>query len=111
MDLVEQENMDEAEQYLKRIFSQYDPDELDAVVLGCTHYVFLKKVARSLLPGHTAVIDGNYGTARQLKRVLEEKHLLRSEGEGCVELHTSGDDEIILPRMHRLMQKIREIDN
>ncbi|MBQ1860256.1 MAG: glutamate racemase [Clostridia bacterium] len=111
MDLVEQENMDEAEQYLKRIFSQYDPDELDAVVLGCTHYVFLKKMARSLLPGHTAVIDGNYGTARQLKRVLEEKHLLRSEGEGCVELHTSGDEEIILPRMHRLMQKIREIDN
>ncbi len=110
MDLVEQENMQAAEQYLKQIFSQYDPDELDAVVLGCTHYVFLKKIAKDLLPEHTAVVDGNLGTARQLKRVLEERGLLRTSGEGSLEFHTSGDESIIVPRMQRLMERMRNLE-
>ncbi|MBQ7455859.1 MAG: glutamate racemase [Clostridia bacterium] len=57
-----------------------------AVVLGCTHYVFLKGVIKSLLPPETRVLDGNEGTVRQLTRRLEREGLLAaslSAGERC----------------------------
>lgn len=50
-----------------------------AVVLGCTHYVFLKETIRSLLPADTLVLDGNEGAVRQLIRRLTQDDLLRRE--------------------------------
>lgn len=47
-----------------------------AVVLGCTHYVFLKRTIRSILPSETRVLDGNEGTVRQLERRLAQQGLL-----------------------------------
>lgn len=108
MELVEQEDMSGAEAYLHRIFDAYAPEQIDAVVLGCTHYVFLRQIACSILPQHTVVVDGNLGTARQLKRVLEERNLLRTKGEGSVSFSTSGDENIIIPRMMRLMERMCE---
>ena len=46
-----------------------------AVVLGCTHYTFLKPALRAYLPKHIALIDGNEGTARQLEKRLAQASL------------------------------------
>lgn len=70
MELVEHENFDGARAFLQEKLAAFDLEHVDAVVLGCTHYVFLRPVLRTLLPAHTAILDGNEGTARQLKRVL-----------------------------------------
>ena len=74
---------------------------MDAVVLGCTHYVFLKDMIRDLLPERIAITDGNAGTARQLKRVLAKADLLNDEGPGSVELETSGTQKDL-----ELMEKL-----
>lgn len=66
-----------------------------AVVLGCTHYVFLRDTIRSLLPESTLVLDGNEGTVRQLGRRLHQQELestLPTEGER-VRILTSGDEK------------------
>ena len=89
--------------YLKELFSRYPVDQVDAVVLGCTHYVFLKDMIRDLLPERIAITDGNAGTARQLRRVLDREGLLNDEGPGCVELETSGTEEQL-----ELMKKLME---
>ncbi len=102
MELVEQENWEAARAYLKEVFSLYDLKRVDAVVLGCTHYVFLKPMIRKMLPDHIAITEGSEGTARQLKRVLARNHLLREKGQGIVELETSGRPED-LEKMHRLL--------
>ena len=102
MELVEQENWPGAEDYLKATFAQYDLRKVDAVVLGCTHYVFLKEQIRNMLPGHIAITEGSLGTARQLKRVLARNRLLKESGEGRVELETSGSPED-LKKMERLL--------
>ena len=68
---------------------------MDAVVLGCTHYVFLKDMIREMLPERIAITDGNAGTARQLKRVLEREGLLNDESPGSVRLETSGAERDI----------------
>jgi glutamate racemase len=65
---------------------------VDAVVLGCTHYVFLKDMFREMLPERIAITDGNEGTARQLRRVLDRENLLNDEGPGSVTLQTSGGE-------------------
>ena len=93
MELVEAENTDGARKYLKELFSRYPEDRVDAVVLGCTHYVFLKDMIRELLPERIAITDGNAGTARQLRRVLERDGLLNREGPGEVTLETSGGEK------------------
>ena len=104
MELVENEDWDGAETYLKEVFAPYDLQMVDAVVLGCTHYVFLKDRIRRMLPEHIAITEGNEGTARQLKRVLAREHLLLEEGEGRVELETSGSAGD-LEKMKRLLER------
>ena len=106
MELVEREDHDAARRYLLELFSPYDLSQVDAVVLGCTHYVFLRPILAQLLPERTAVLDGNAGTARQLRRVLTERGLLSDQtGPGGVTLETSGDPERVLPVMRRLLER------
>lgn len=104
MELVEADDGEGALNYLKALFVQYDLDKVDAVVLGCTHYVFLKDMIRDLLPDHIAITDGNAGTARQLKRVLAQNGLLNQTGQGILELETSGTEKDLA-----LMQKLLNI--
>ena len=99
---MEQEDWHGAKAYLEEVFALYDLKKVDAVVLGCTHYVFLKDMIRRMLPEHIAITEGSEGTARQLKRVLARNHLLNESGEGLVELETSGSPED-LEKMRRLL--------
>ena len=104
MELVEREANEEARQYLLELFSPYDLTQVDAVVLGCTHYVFLRPIMKDILPPTVSVLDGNEGTARQLRRVLTAKGLLGG-GPGSVTLETSGDPAVVLPVMRRLLER------
>ena len=104
MDMVERGVVDgpEMDEYLAGVREKIGDVRVDAVVLGCTHYVFLRTAVERAFPG-AQVIDGNGGTARQLKRLLEERGLARGES-GCVgsvELITSGD-----PSEIELMRKL-----
>ena len=104
MELVEQENWEACRMYLRQVFAGYHMKRVDAVVLGCTHYVFLKGMIREMLPERIAITEGSDGTARQLRRVLARGRLLRGEGEGLVELETSGSPEDIA-KMQRLLNR------
>lgn len=71
-------------------FDHYDLDSIDAVVLGCTHFVFFRDYFRELLPDSAAIIDGNEGTVRHLHVVLESLGKLAPEdAAGGVELSNS----------------------
>jgi len=103
MELVEAEDYAGALRYLKDLFAGYPLEKVDAVVLGCTHYVFLKDMIRGLLPERIAITDGNAGTARQLRRVLAGNGLLNPDGPGRTELETSGTGRD-LDLMRRLLE-------
>lgn len=60
-------------------FDRYDLSTIDSVVLGCTHFVFYRDYFRELLPDTTAIIDGNEGTVRHLRVVLESLGKLAPE--------------------------------
>lgn len=80
--------------YLEKLFSSIETTHIGAVVLGCTHYIFVRKEIACFFPTGTMIIDGNEGTAKQVKRVLEINGLLApadpGDGQEPVEWFTSG---------------------
>lgn len=88
---------------LHGLLDEHLKKKTDAIVLGCTHYPLIREALAQVAPG-VPLIDGNLGTVRQLRRVLERDGLLCPPGEpGGYELHTTGDEAIYLPRMRLLM--------
>ena len=61
----------------------------DAVVLGCTHFPFLRDAIRAVIGEKPEIFDGADGTAKETKRRLSEAGLLRSASPGTVELTNS----------------------
>ncbi|MCR4622273.1 MAG: glutamate racemase [Clostridiales bacterium] len=74
----------------------------ESAVLGCTHYVFMKQAISKALGG-IPLYDGNEGTARQLKRVLEQRGLLSTRSVGSVKLCTSAQSDAVMETMSRLL--------
>ncbi len=63
----------------------------DAIVLGSTHYVFLKPLVAEIAGPNVSLIETGAAVARQLARVLDERGL-RADGKSGVErFWTSGD--------------------
>ena len=94
--LVEQGKIDDPEtrQLLEQILLPYK-GKLDALVLGCTHYPFVKKAVAEVLGPEVALLDGGEGTARQTRNCLASADLLR-DGEGNVQMENSLQDKAIL---------------
>ena len=104
MEYVEKEMLEgeEIRAYLADLFAPYREKQVDAVVLGCTHYVFLRRVIASFFPEGTPILDGNLGTARQLERRLSECGLRADASkQGSVDILSSGG-EAFVQRLWRL---------
>ena len=74
----------------------------DAVVLGCTHYPFLRGAIRAVVGDRPAIFDGADGTAKETKRRLTEAGLLRTGSPGKVELTNSRPT----PELMRLCEQL-----
>lgn len=72
----------ELETYLKKLLYPYLSGSVDAVVLGCTHYPFVKTTIEKIMGPGPHIIDGSAGTARELKRRLTEMDLLTDRRTG-----------------------------
>lgn len=105
VELVEQGKAEsaEAEQLLQKILAPY-LGKLDAIVLGCTHYPFVKAAVRKVLGDAVIIVDGGAGTARQTKRCLEERGWLR-EGQGSLQMENSSGRPELLKLAMELLQK------
>ncbi|MGN0076138.1 MAG: glutamate racemase, partial [Parafannyhessea sp.] len=89
---IEHGNLDASDLHdlLERLVGRYR-GEVDSVVLGCTHYPFVKRQIAGVL-GNVPFFDGARGTARRLRSLLEQADLLKPEGEdGSVTFMTSLD--------------------
>ena len=96
VELVEQgkAESEETEALLRQILAPY-LGQLDAIVLGCTHYPFVKDTVQKILGEQVKVLDGGAGTARQTRRLLEERGWLRS-GEGSLKMENSSGKQALL---------------
>ena len=73
----------------------------DGVVLGCTHYVYLKKTISEFY--NAPCFDGNEGTAKQLKKVLFSSKINYVEGAKNGNLTFLGNFKVVNAYMHKQM--------
>jgi glutamate racemase len=78
-------------QYLQPLLAQ----NADVLVLGCTHYPFLKPVIQQIVGPEVKVIDSGEAIARRLHSLLNH-HGLSAEGQrkGSVEFYSSAENGI-----------------
>ncbi|HBK43565.1 MULTISPECIES: glutamate racemase [unclassified Polynucleobacter] len=77
----------------------------DTLVLGCTHYPFLRKAIRKLLGDSINLIDTSDAVVRQLKRKLEAQGKQLNDGDqGSIQFISSKDAELLHQMAHELMQ-------
>jgi len=94
---------EEPERFFRGKLAPYPEGEIGAIVLGCTHFPFLKRAIRSVAPS-VPLFDGNARLIRTLSTALAERGLLAGRAEGSHALMTSSDDPAVLARMRMLME-------
>ena len=62
--------------FLYRLLKPYCEGRVDAIVLGCTHYPFVKDAIAEVMGNTVEFFDGGAGVARETRRRLMEKELL-----------------------------------
>lgn len=87
----------EVEQTIKACFSKFDLETIAAIVFGCTHLGFLEKSFHKIIGARIHIADGNQGTIRHLKNILDRKKLLTSHKKDTpsVEIYNSGGEDFI----------------
>ncbi|MEN0105292.1 MAG: glutamate racemase [Pseudomonas sp.] len=63
----------------------------DTLILGCTHYPFIKPLLLELVPPSVSLIDTGMAVARQLQRLLGERGLLADTPGLATRLWSSGN--------------------
>lgn len=80
----------ELESFLRELFADYLVHPVDCVVLGCTHYPFVRGMIQKVLGADVLIFDGGEGTAKETRRRLMECDLLNlSQERGFVALQNS----------------------
>lgn len=76
--IVESGKFEQAKPLLKKYLSPMVEAGVDNIVLGCTHYPFLKDMMREILPDSIKIIDSGYAAVQQTKFLIDNYNL-RSE--------------------------------
>ncbi|KHK64089.1 MULTISPECIES: glutamate racemase [Pseudomonas] len=85
----------------------------DTLILGCTHYPFLKPLLKEMVAADISLIDTGAAVARQLQRLLAERMLLAEGPASETQFWSSGDPahlRKILPMLWKSSGVVRSFD-
>lgn len=90
------------EQYIAPLLER----NADTLILGCTHYPFLQPLIADIVGPHISLIHTGPAVARQLHRVLNQKHLLAASGRmGQESFWTSGSPTALQAAVNKLWNR------
>jgi len=75
---------------------------VDTVVLGCTHYVFVRDAIQRALGPEVRLLDSGEAIARRTRQILSGAGALQEDGTGSFRLLTTGDAAEVAPIVQRL---------
>ena len=91
---------------LKKQVMPFLEEDIDYLVLGCTHYPYIIPQLKEILPGHVKIIDSGRAVARQTQAILEKNKLLtNSKVPGEVKIFTNADN------LYHLKQLVSDLPN
>ncbi|MCL5962709.1 MAG: glutamate racemase [Chloroflexi bacterium] len=105
VEMVERGQVDgpETESQLRRYIDPLLANQIDTLVLGCTHYPFLRDAIQAIVGEDIAVIDPAPAVARQVARVLESNGLTAARRRrGRTRFFTSGDERVLASQLSKL---------
>lgn len=80
------------ETYLEPMIKQ----NMDYLVLGCTHYPYLIPMLKELLPDNVKIIDSGLAVAKQTQAILLKQNLLNDSNiEPKIHLYSNGDISVL----------------
>ncbi|MBU5677095.1 glutamate racemase [Alkaliphilus sp. MSJ-5] len=106
----------EIEEYIKKVFLPYNLDEIGTIVLGCTHYVFIKDIIADIVGENISIVDGNLGTARHVKHLLENNGtLMPISEENCKEtkikvINSSNDIKMVSLSKKLIEERLKDLE-
>lgn len=87
-------NTHHSDKFIKSLHQQlynFKEQNIDCLVLGCTHYPYVAKQIQDFLTG-VKIIDSGFAVARQTKKVLNANNLLsKSKRENSVSIYSNAD--------------------
>lgn len=107
VELVEQGklNSSETETMLARYLKPLLDQKADIIVLGCTHYPFLKPMIENIVGNNITVMDTGEAVARQTARILSTNNLhTPNKQPGTEKMFTSGDKNLVEPVIQLLWE-------
>lgn len=83
VELIEENKIDTPEMcfLLQKYLTPMVQANVDYIVLGCTHYPYLRQMIESLIPENIIVMDSGRAVAQRVRHLLEEKNLFQKENE------------------------------
>jgi len=113
MEFVEEGDLDgpDLPGYFEEHLKPFLTPDTETIVLGCTHYPFIRDRLKEYLDNASIeIIDGSLGTARELKRRLKEAGLLKEgPGKGKITIENSSKNPAMKERS-RLLLKMSGIE-
>ncbi len=84
---------------------------IDCLVLGCTHYPYLIPVLKDILPQNITIIDSGEAVARQTKAILDRNNLLSTATHRPEYIfHTNANVEVLKDLINRNVAQVSYLD-
>lgn len=95
--LIESGNMhsDEMNRLLKEYLTPMVVQNIDHLVLGCTHYPYLIPQIKEIIPSHIKIIDSGEAVAKQTKHILEMNDLFNHSNEVTNTFYINSQPEVM----------------
>ena len=90
-----------AHKYLDRLKAE----EVDVLVLGCTHYPILKNAIGGVLGGEVHILNAGLETARVVKSMLESRGLMKGRGSGSCRYFVTDSPESFSENGSRFLEE------
>ncbi|RMD84758.1 MAG: glutamate racemase [Candidatus Dadabacteria bacterium] len=101
VDLVESGRWDgkDAVSEVAKTLQRYICDDIDTVVLGCTHFSFLSEMVYEIFEGTASVLDSSKEVAKALLDMLNGSVMKKSSGS----IFVTGDKNVFLKKARRVL--------
>jgi glutamate racemase len=104
-------NGEAIESYIEELFRGQELDRIESIVLGCTHFLYLREVLIKVLGHKIQIFDGNSGTVNRVIQILSELDIESREGIGGYSIENSESEEMVRLscQLYETYQKMKQI--
>ncbi|MBI9107583.1 MAG: glutamate racemase [Spirochaetales bacterium] len=95
--------------YIEEKLEKINLNEFETIVLGCTHFIFYRKLIKEIVGNSIKIIDGNNGTINQLEKIANLSNYKTSikQSKQKISFYSSG----VLDKKERTDELLKIIEN